>query len=53
MKKTPTCALLILFVAGSLSGCEGRGSAANAPTQPTVAITGVNTPKSVSVVTAN
>ena len=45
-------ASLALVAAATLSGCGG-GSTAAAPTQPPAAVTGVDTPKSVSVVTAN
>jgi hypothetical protein len=52
--KTLTCALLTLLATGSMTGCGGGGSAASSPAQtPPAAITGVETPKSVSVVTAN
>jgi hypothetical protein len=52
--KTPTCALFVLIAAGSLSGCGGGSSPAivNPTPPPPAAITGVDTPKSVSVVTA-
>ncbi len=53
MKTTLTCALL-LIAAGPLSGCSGNGPAANTPASPpAAAIAGVDTPKSVSAVTAN
>ena len=47
-------ALLALLVAGSLTGCGG-GSASTVSTTPPppAAVKGVDTPKSVSVVTAN
>jgi hypothetical protein len=52
--KTLTCALLTLLAGGSLCGCGGGRSAASSPVQtPPAAVTGVETPKSVSVVTAN
>ncbi|HWJ34352.1 MAG TPA: hypothetical protein VNR70_03755 [Steroidobacteraceae bacterium] len=52
--KTLTCALLTLLAAAPLSGCGGRGSGATIPAQAApAAVTGVDTPKSVSVVTAN
>jgi hypothetical protein len=51
--KTLACVLLFLVSAGSLSGCSGGGSAASPPAPPTPAkINGVDTPKSVAVVTA-
>jgi len=48
--------ILIAIAAGSLPGCGGGSPAASTPIPtppPTAAITGVDTPKSVSVVTAN
>jgi hypothetical protein len=53
--KTLTCALLTLLAAGLLSGCGGStgGSAASTPISAPAAVTGLETPKSVSVVTAN
>jgi hypothetical protein len=51
--KTLTCVLMFLVSAGSLCGCSGGGSAASTPAPPAPAkITGVDTPKSVAVVTA-
>jgi len=52
--KTLTCALFVLLAGGSLCGCGGR-SAGSAPAQaaPAAVVAGVDTPKSVSVVTAN
>ena len=53
MKTTLTCALL-LIAAGSLPGCSGSSPAASTPVAPPpAAITGIDTPRSVSVVTAN
>jgi len=53
MKTTLICAL-VLIAAGSMPGCGGSGPAASAPVAPPpAAIAGVNTPRSVSVVTAN
>ena len=47
------CARVTLMATAILAGCAG-GSSASAPTQPApAAVTGVDTPKSVSVVTAN
>jgi len=53
--KTITCALFTLVTAGIMSGCGGGGgTAAITPIPPPpVVIAGVETPKSVSVVTAN
>jgi len=54
MKMIPTCALFLLIAAGSVPGCSGSHSAASTAVQPPpAAITGVDTPRSVSVVTAN
>ena len=46
---------LAILVGGLLTGCGDSGSPAEVPvvTPPSAAITGVTTPKSVSVVTAN
>lgn len=44
--------MVTLVVAGSLAGC-GSSAAGDASTSPPVGVTGVDTPKSVSVVTAN
>jgi hypothetical protein len=49
-------AVLALVAAGALAGCGGGSASAPvavAPPPPPAAITGVVTPKSVSVVTAN
>ena len=49
-------ALFSLATFGSLSGCGGGGSAASSPVSvvtPPAVVTGIQTPKSVSVVTAN
>jgi hypothetical protein len=55
--KILSCALLALLAAGSLSGCGGSSQAAPAVVAatppPPAAVTGVVTPKSVAVVTAN
>jgi hypothetical protein len=56
--KILSCAALALLAAGMLSGCGGASqSAPPAPVAstppPPAAVTGVDTPKSVSVVTAN
>jgi hypothetical protein len=52
--KTLMSVILIAIAFGSLPGCGGGSPAANTPTPPpAAAITGVVTPKSVSVVTAN
>jgi hypothetical protein len=52
--KTLACVLFTLLAGASLYGCGGSGSAGSAPVQtPPAAVTGVQTPKSVSVVTAN
>jgi hypothetical protein len=52
--KTLTCALLALLGSLSLYGCGGGGSSASTPAPtPPAAVTGVQTPKSVAVVTAN
>jgi hypothetical protein len=53
MKTILTCALL-LIAAGSLPACSGSSPAASTPiAPPAAAIAGVDTPRSVSVVTAN
>ncbi|MGB8693594.1 MAG: hypothetical protein WCD08_08805 [Steroidobacteraceae bacterium] len=49
--KTLRWAIFTLLAASSLSGCGG-GSAAVQPPAP-AAVTGVDTPRSVAVVTAN
>jgi predicted component of type VI protein secretion system len=49
--KTITCAFLTAVAALLLSACGGASSAA--ATSPPAAVTGVATPTSVSVVTAN
>jgi hypothetical protein len=50
-----TYALLALLAAGPLTGCSGAStSTVSSPTpSPPAAVKGVDTPKSVSVVTAN
>lgn len=56
--KILSCAVLVLFVA-ALSGCGSSSQSTLAPVAttppppPPAAVTGVTTPKSVSVVTAN
>ncbi len=53
MKKVVACALFSAVAFSSMSGCGGAGSGASAPVAPPpAAVTGVQTPKSVSVVTA-
>jgi len=52
MKITLTCAL-VLIAAGAFTGCSGSSPAAGSAPPPAAAITGVDTPPSVSVVTAN
>jgi hypothetical protein len=42
-----------LVVIASLSACSSGNHGATAPTPPPAAIAGIDTPKSVSVVTAN
>lgn len=52
--KILSCALLVLLAAGSLSGCGSAPQPATGTSQPPpAAVTGVDTPKAVSVVTAN
>ena len=54
MKKILACALV--GAAYSMAGCGGGGAAGTAPaaqSPPPAVVTGVDTPKSVSVVTAN
>jgi hypothetical protein len=55
MKKVVACALFSAVAFSSMSGCGGAGSGASAPvaSPPPAAVTGIQTPKSVSVVTAN
>src|SRR5258708_20620505 len=53
MKKAVACALFGAIAFSSLSGCGGAGSGASAPVAPPpAAVTGVQTPKYVSVVSA-
>ena len=54
MKKIVACALFSAVAFSSMPGCGGGGaSGASAPVvTPPAAVTGVETPKSVSVVTA-
>jgi len=53
MKKVVACALFSAVALSSISGCGGGASGASAPVVATpAAVTGVQTPKSVSVVTA-
>ena len=48
------CALLALSTAAYLTGCGGGSAGASPPAAAApAAVTGVDTPKSVSVVTAN
>ena len=47
------CLMLALSAAGYLPGCSSGSSAAVAPTPPPAAVNGLDTPKSVAVVTAN
>ena len=53
--KIVACALLALLTAGPLTGCGGGAAAGvSTPTDtPTAAISGVEMPKAVAVVTAN
>lgn len=54
--KYPASALLMIAVALSQTGCAGgsaAGTPATTPTTTPAAATGVQTPKSVAVVTAN
>jgi hypothetical protein len=49
-----TYSLLALLAAGPLTGCGGGSTTTvSTPTPPPAAVKGVDTPKSVSVVTAN
>ena len=52
--KIKAFALLAFMASASLTGCGGGSSSAAAPAQSTPdVVTGVDTPKSVAVVTAN
>ena len=54
MKKAVACALFSAVAFSSMSGCGGGTAGASAPVvTPPAAVTGIETPKSVSVVTAN
>ncbi|HEV7612244.1 MAG TPA: hypothetical protein VGO37_10240 [Steroidobacteraceae bacterium] len=52
--KFSVCILLTLIATASLPGCTSGSNAATATAPPpAAAVTGIDTPKSVSVVTAN
>ena len=51
--KTAAFLFMAMILAGAISACGGNSPAGAAATAPPAAITGLSTPQSVSVVTAN